>query len=108
MYAADILRVELQGNSRQADSLRKIYFADRRAPTWTDDKAALEGARANLAAWLLEESLTNWQRGALRGLRDELEKRAATDPTSALTFLARLPLYGDRLLDAGGNQQPRK
>ncbi len=103
LYAADILRAELEGRPAQANALRTLYFADWRAPTLTGSaEAALATVRANLDAWLAEPELGNQQQTALRELKDWLEKNAATDAAAGVALLLRLPHFAERLLDATG------
>lgn len=102
-YAADILFCELHGRTEQADSLRMVCFGDWKAPTIPNDIAsALVKVRLHLDAWLAERDVTTGQQDLLRDLRDAIDKRAAADPAAALAFVARLPIYADRLL---GNPQ---
>lgn len=55
LYAAEVLRAELDGNRAQAHSLRTLYFADWRPPVVTGAAAELVArARANLAAMVAE------------------------------------------------------
>ena len=98
-YAADILACELHGRHEQADSLRIVCFGNWKQPRIpTDTATALVTVRLQLDSWLAERELTNAQQNLLRSLRDAIDKRAAADPAAALQFLARLPIYGDRLL----------
>jgi hypothetical protein len=98
-YAADILRVELQGRAAQAQALRSLYFAEWRPPAvLTDAGAQLRGAFEQLDAWLAEPDVSSQQASLLRSLRAAIEQRAAESPTAALEFLTRMPIYADRLL----------
>lgn len=96
--AADILSVELRGRLEQARALRELYFEEWRAPqpAGTPDQLVAR-VRSNLQAWLDAEDTTPSQRGLLRRLQEAIEQRAA-DPAAVLEFVARLPLYADRLL----------
>lgn len=108
--AADILNVELRGRHEQARALRELYFEEWRPPRPSGDPAALVArVRANLQVWLDAEDTTATQRGLLRRLQDAIEQRAA-DPAAVLEFVARLPIYAERLLetaDAAGGTSPR-
>lgn len=99
IYAADILRAELQGRTAQADALRTLYFADWRPPAAAGDPLPhLTRIREQLAAMLAEPALPAPQAVILRELGDAIEQRAATSPAAALAFVLRLPIYAERLL----------
>ncbi len=101
LYAADILRAELEGRPAQAIALRTLYFADWHPPTVTGSaEATLARVRTNLDGWLAEPELGNQQQSALRELKDWLEKNAATDAATGVALLTRLPYFAERLLDA--------
>ena len=99
IYAADIVRAELQGRTTQADALRTLYFADWRPPAATGDPVPLLAqVRERLAAMLAEPTLQAPQATLLRELGEAIDQRAATSPAAALAFVLRLPIYSERLL----------
>ncbi|MBX3461604.1 MAG: hypothetical protein KF830_00395 [Planctomycetes bacterium] len=99
VYAADILRAELQGETAQADALRTLYFADWRPPVVAGDLATgLARVRRNLDAALRDEELPPPQAALLRDLAAAIDQRAAVDPAAAWALVQRLPLYAERLL----------
>jgi hypothetical protein len=96
--AADILNVELQGRQESAAALRSLYFPDfKPQPTNGDAGATLARMRTNLEAWAQDPTLRPSQQTLLRNLRAAIDRRAATDPAAAVTFVARLPYYAERL-----------
>ncbi len=98
IYAADVLRAELQGRTPQADALRALYFADWRPPAAVADAATeLARIRHNLAAALGDSDMTAAQSALLRELGAALDQRDA-DPAAAVALVRRLPLYAERLL----------
>lgn len=96
--ALDVLRAETAGNRAQADMLRSIYFPSWKAPAWRDAAATLPRVRERLDAWSADPETSAQQRSVLRALREAIDQRAEKDPEEALTFVARLPIYADRLL----------
>ncbi len=99
--AADILQRELEGRQEQAESLRKYYFPEWRAPAVpTDAQGAIPKVHAGIEAWIADREVSLTQQNLLRSLREAFDQRAAIDPVAALTFVARMPLYADRLLGA--------
>jgi hypothetical protein len=108
IHAADILRAELQGRTPQADALRQLYFADWSAPAATGDPTAhVARIRQRLQTMLADADLPPSHAAMLRELAEAIEQRAATNPAAALTFVLRLPLYADRLLQADAPAQGR-
>jgi hypothetical protein len=104
IYAADILRAELQGRTAQADALRTLYFADWRPPAAAGDPAPhLARMRARLDTLLAAEGLPASQAAVLRELAEAIDQRAATNPAAALSFVLRLPIYAERLLGTERN-----
>lgn len=96
--AAYILNVELQGRQEQAANLRSLYFPDWKPPVVNGDPVAtLARVRANLETWAKEGPQSQLTR-LLRNLREAIDRRATPDPAAAVAFVARLPLYAERLL----------
>ena len=101
IYAADILQCELQGRQEQAASLSLLCFADWKTPALPKDPLdAIARVRTGIEAWIADKDASQAQQRLLRELREAFDQRAAADPSAALAFLARLPLYADRLLGA--------
>jgi len=99
IYAADVLRAELQGQTAQANALRTLYFADWRPPSAAGDPGPhLARARARLDTMLATDALPATQAAMLRELAEAIDQRAATSPATALAFVRRLPIYAERLL----------
>lgn len=100
MHAFDVAQREFEGKTEQAASLRAIYFPDWKPPAPAGEPAVvLAGAKMALDAWLKEAGLSEVQQAVLGRLRSELDARGA-DPAQAIAWLARMPVYGDRLLAA--------
>lgn len=100
LYAADVLRAELQGRTAQADALRTLYFADWKPPTAPGDPAPhVARIRHNLEA-MLAENQSPQQAALLRELADAIEQRAAASPAAALQLVLRVPIYAEWLLQA--------
>ncbi|HEX5052021.1 MAG TPA: hypothetical protein VFZ65_09635 [Planctomycetota bacterium] len=99
LYAADIVRAEIEGRTTQANALRTLHFADWRPPATPGDPAPhLARFHANLEAWLAEDGLSASEQTLLRDLREAIDQRAATDPAGALAMIVKLPTYAKRLL----------
>lgn len=100
LHAFDVAQRELEGKTEQAAGLRAIYFPEWKAPTPAGAPAeALARAKSALDAWLQEAGQSDGQLALLGRMRGELDARGG-DPAQALTWLARMPVYGDRLLAA--------
>ena len=80
LYAADIVRAELQGRTAQASALRTLYFSDWRAPAAKGDPLALLArVKTNLAAWLRDGDLGAQQQALLRELEEALDQKGAAE-----------------------------
>lgn len=100
MHAFDVAQRELEGKTEQAANLRAIYFPDWKAPTPAGEPVVvLAGAKTAVEAWQKEAGLNETQQAILGRLRSELDARSG-DPAQAIAWLARMPVYGDRLLAA--------
>lgn len=96
--ASDIVRAELEARRADADRLRQRYFPHWRPQPWPEDaSASWTLARQSLGQWQRETQLTTAEKELLAGLATHLETLAADDPKRALEFIARLPLYAERL-----------
>ncbi|MEO6597543.1 MAG: hypothetical protein ABIP94_22595 [Planctomycetota bacterium] len=99
LFAADIVRAEIEGGVARANALRKLYFADWRPPAVTGEPAPhLARFHANLEVWLREPDLSPSEQALLGELREAIDQKAATDPGGALALLIKLPNYAERLL----------
>jgi len=100
MHAFDVAQREFEGKTEQAASLRAIYFPEWKPPATAGEPAVvLASAQTALDAWLKEAGLSEAQLALLGRLRSELDARGS-DPAQAIAWLARMPVYGDRLLAA--------
>lgn len=98
--AVRIVVAELDGNRRQADEARSLYFTQWRPPATSGDHAAsLARVRANFDYLLRDHDLARSQQDLLlQRLRDAIDKMAATDPASAMALVLRLPVFAELLL----------
>lgn len=99
VWAAMILRAELDGQRVQAQAQRRLYFPEWKPEPRSDEpEVLLQRIRTNLDAWTKERGLTIQQLQLLRRLGETIEQQAEKDPESVLGLIDRLPLYANRLL----------
>lgn len=98
--AVRIVVAELDGNRRQADEVRALYFTQWRPPVSSGDHAAtLARVRANFDYLLRDHELARSQQDLLlQRLRDAIDKMAASEPASAVALVLRLPVFAEILL----------
>ncbi len=100
LYAASVLRAELDGKRALAADRRAIHFTVWKPPAASADPAEdLRRFRINIRP-LVDSREWSGRSSELHGnLRDEVERRAADNPADAIALLRRLPYYAERLLE---------
>jgi hypothetical protein len=107
LHAAQILHLEMTGDSARASARRALYFDQWKPPVWKGELEEL----SRLVLTRVNEMKRARERGPqeLRDfdrLSELLREASAKGPTHVQDLLARLPLYADRLV-ANPEAQPR-